>query len=187
MTLSRFLRDYVYFPLGGSRCSKIKTYRNLFVTFFLCGVWHGANWTFIIWGIIHGIAICIHRVFKQFELKAIPYISTLPMFVFVTLAWVVFRAETVHRAIDIYKSMFGLYGFAPIEINKFRFAFENGDLKLSLFLLIPSIIIIFCLPNSIEISKKYKPIWIFEFLSIILLTASIISINRVSEFLYFQF
>ncbi len=187
MTLSRWLRDYVYFPLGGSRCSALKTYRNLFITFFLCGVWHGANWTFIIWGTIHGIAICIHRMYKQFELKAIPYISVLPMFIFATLAWVIFRATTVHRAIDIYKSMFGFYGFAPIEINKLRFAFENGDLKLSFFLIIPSIIIIFCLPNSIELAKKFKPNWIYGITTFVMLLASILTINRVSEFLYFQF
>ena len=187
MTLSRFLRDYVYFPLGGSRCSKLKTYRNLFVTFFLCGVWHGANWTFIIWGTIHGVAVCLHKFVKDLGLKLNLYFSTLLTFIFVSSALVMFRAETVHRAIDIYKSMIGLYGFAPIEINKLRFAFENGDLKLSLFLLIPSIIIIFCLPNSIEVSKKFKPNWVFGIFTFLILCASVITINRVSEFLYFQF
>ena len=109
------------------------------------------------------------------------------MFAFLNLTWVIFRATTIHRAIDIYKSMFGFYGFAPIEINKLRFAFENGDLKLSFFLVIPAIIIVFCLPNSIELAKKFKPNWIYGIATFAMLLASILTINRVSEFLYFQF
>ena len=64
ISLSMWLRDYIYFPLGGSRCSKIKKYRNILITFFISGLWHGANWTFIIWGMIHGLSIILDDIFK---------------------------------------------------------------------------------------------------------------------------
>lgn len=83
MTLSRFLRDYIYIPLGGNRKGTIKTYRNLFLTFFIGGIWHGANWTFILWGAFHGAATCIHKFFSNFNFKLNKYFATLGMFLFI--------------------------------------------------------------------------------------------------------
>ena len=187
MTLSRWLKDYVYIPLGGNRHGKFNTYKNLFLTFLIGGIWHGANWTFVLWGALHGLASCIHRFFAQFEWKFNKYFATLFMFLFINITWVPFRATTIHKALDIYKSMIGLNGFEPIVINKLRFAFENNDLKLSFFLIIPAIIIVFCIPNSVELAKKFRPNWIYTLCTFLMLTASVITINRVSEFLYFQF
>lgn len=65
ISLSFWLRDYVYIPLGGSRCSKLKNYRNLFLTFFVSGIWHGANWTWIIWGCWHGLFVVLEKIFNQ--------------------------------------------------------------------------------------------------------------------------
>ena len=64
MTLGRFFTQYVYIPLGGSRKRQIRTYLNLFTIFLISGIWHGAGWTFVIWGVLHGLAIVIHRLFK---------------------------------------------------------------------------------------------------------------------------
>ncbi len=187
MTLSRFLKDYIYIPLGGNRKGQLITYRNLFITFLIGGLWHGANWTFVVWGALHGLAICIHRFWKNLNIKIPKIISIIITFLFVNFTWVYFRSITITGANKIIASMFGLNGFAPIIINKLRFSFENGATKLSLLLLIPSLIIVFLMKNSIEISHKLKPNWIFYTSTLLMLLISILSINKVSEFLYFQF
>ena len=69
MSLTRFLREYVYFPLGGSRKGKVRTYVNVMIVFLVSGIWHGANWTFIVWGIMHGVAQCLNRMFKNIWAK----------------------------------------------------------------------------------------------------------------------
>ncbi len=187
MTLSRFLKDYIYIPLGGNRCGNFNTYKNLFLTFLIGGIWHGANWTFIIWGALHGLASCINRMWKNFSIKIPNALSILMTFLFCNFAWVYFRASSFDKANQIISSMFGLNGFAPLVIDKLRFSFEGGDLKLSFFLIIPAFIIVFCLPNSLEIANKFKNDWKFFTSTLILLVISTLYIYKVSEFLYFQF
>lgn len=179
ITLSRFLRDYIYIPLGGNRAGKINTYRNLFLTFLIGGLWHGANWTFIIWGALHGFANCLFRIFNNYQNRIITIL-------FINFSWVFFRAESVSKAINIIKSMFGLNGFEPLIINKLRFSFENGDLKLSLFLFVGAIILLL-IPNSNELVKKLKPNFLFGIITITLFLISVLQLNKISEFLYFQF
>ncbi len=72
MTLSRFLRDYVYIPLGGNRKGNVRVYVNIFITFLLGGIWHGAGWTFVVWGAMHGLALMIHRGWSKLEIKMYP-------------------------------------------------------------------------------------------------------------------
>ena len=187
MTLSRFLRDYIYIPMGGNRKGTIKTYTNLFITFLIGGLWHGANWTFVIWGALHGFAMCIHRLWKNFNFKMPHFVAVIITFLFANFTWVYFRASSIEVGNKIISSMLGLNGFAPIVIDKLRFSFENGSLKLSLLLLISTIILVFFIKNSVEFAKKFKQNWIFFSATLILLTISILSINKVSEFLYFQF
>jgi alginate O-acetyltransferase complex protein AlgI len=109
VTLSEWFRDYVYFPLGGSRCSKLLTYRNLIMVFLLTGFWHGANWTFILWGVYHGFWLIVDRIQNK---PARPTGLKLVFFRFVTLlvvmiGWVIFRAETLSDAGDYYWALFG--------------------------------------------------------------------------------
>lgn len=187
MTLSRFLRDYIYIPLGGNRKGEIKTYRNLLLTFLIGGIWHGANWTFIIWGIMHGIATCIHKLWKKLQIKMPNCIAIIITFLFINTTWVYFRAESIEKANHIILSMIGKNGFTPIIIDKLRFSFENGSLKLGILLLICSFILIFCMKNSTELVEKLKPNILYLTITLTLLIVSILSINKVSEFLYFQF
>ncbi len=186
ITLSRFLRDYIYIPLGGNRLGKIKTYRNLFLTFLIGGIWHGANWTFIIWGMLHGIASCIHKFYNNFNFKINKIACYIITFLFINITWVFFRATNVTKALEIIKSMFGLNGFEPIVINKMRFYFSNGDIKLSLFLFLGAIILL-CLPNSFELAKKIKPNLLWGSITFALIIMSLLQLNKISEFLYFQF
>ena len=187
ITLSRFLRNYIYIPLGGNRAGEFKTYRNLFLTFLIGGIWHGANWTFIIWGILHGIAICIHRFWKSLDIKINRYFSIFFTFVFINFTWVFFRANSVSKALEILKGMFGFNGISTFEIDKMRFAFENNTEKISIILLTSCIILIFFAKNSNEIVTKLKPTKTILLATIILFITSILSLNKISEFLYFQF
>jgi D-alanyl-lipoteichoic acid acyltransferase DltB (MBOAT superfamily) len=107
ITLSRWLRDYVYIPLGGSRNGDNRTYLNLFTTFLIGGLWHGANWTFIIWGALHGVALIAHRCWSNFGLRMPLIIGWLTTFVFINCTWVIFRSDTPRDAVKILKGMFG--------------------------------------------------------------------------------
>ena len=102
ISLSRWLKDYVYIPLGGSRCSKLRNYWNIFVTFLVSGIWHGANWTFIVWGLIHGFAQIIEKAlgWNNKESKGfVKLLRILGTFVLVTVAWIFFRMPTLSDAV----------------------------------------------------------------------------------------
>ena len=123
MTLSRFLRDYLYVPLGGNRKSKARRYLNLVVTMLLGGLWHGAGWTFIVWGALHGFFLMINhawhavrRTLGQNPHQALAWpmhaLSVFITFLAVVIAWVFFRADDLPTALTIVKAMFGSNGFA---------------------------------------------------------------------------
>lgn len=108
ISLSSWFRDYVYIPLGGSRCSKVKLFRNIMVVFMLTGIWHGANQTFLCWGFIYGILLILDRAFmkKVTDFNPLKFINRLGTFAVVTILWVVFRADTMMHARDFIVSMF---------------------------------------------------------------------------------
>jgi hypothetical protein len=123
ITLSRFLRDYVYIPLGGSRRGLSRRYLNLMITMLLGGLWHGAGWTFVVWGGLHGFYLIINHVwhwlkkqiFKTDESNGSTIGSIMGWFITflcVTIAWVVFRAETMNGAIRVYEGMLMLNGIS---------------------------------------------------------------------------
>ena len=105
ITLSSFLRDYLYIPLGGNRHSSFRTYANLMITFILGGLWHGATWMFVIWGAMHGAALAIHRFWKSRGFPLPAPIAWLLTFGFVNVAWVFFRAKTLADAQRVLSGM----------------------------------------------------------------------------------
>jgi alginate O-acetyltransferase complex protein AlgI len=109
VTLSEWFRDYVYIPIGGSRCSRIMTYRNLIFVFLITGFWHGANWTFIVWGVFHGFWLIVDRIQNKKErpagLKLV--LNRFWVLLLVMIGWVVFRAETLSDALTYYSILFG--------------------------------------------------------------------------------
>jgi D-alanyl-lipoteichoic acid acyltransferase DltB (MBOAT superfamily) len=108
MTLSRFLRDYLYFPLGGNRKGPARRMINLMVTMLLGGLWHGASWNFVAWGGIHGLGLLINHAWRSFGIT-IPWpVSRLVTLLVVILAWVPFKAATLSSAWSIWRSMFGV-------------------------------------------------------------------------------
>jgi len=114
MSLSAWFRDYVYIPLGGNRTSTGRLYFNLVLVFFLCGLWHGANWTFVIWGLYHGLFLVIERVGVARRLEAIPRpVRHVYLLVVVMIGWGFFRADTLASAVSMLRSMAGLGGSLP--------------------------------------------------------------------------
>lgn len=109
ISLSTWFRDYVYIPLGGNRCSKFRHRLNLLITFCVSGLWHGAAWSYVIWGGIHGTAQIAEDVLKKmnFSKRGLnKYISMSLVFIFCNFAWIFFRASSIHDAIYILKYMF---------------------------------------------------------------------------------
>jgi alginate O-acetyltransferase complex protein AlgI len=111
ITLSSFLRDYLYIPLGGNRHGEVRTYVNLMLTMLIGGFWHGANWTFLVWGGWHGAMLCTHRLYRPKGSRGMPWIIGHPLTLLgVVLGWVVFRADNFGIAMRVYRGMAGLQG-----------------------------------------------------------------------------
>ena len=113
ISLSTWLKDYIYIPLGGSRCSKMRSYYNIFITFLVSGIWHGANWTFIIWGIIHGFIQIIEKILgiQKCESKGLIKAGRIILtFIIVNFAWIFFRMPTLGDGLGVCKKIFTDYG-----------------------------------------------------------------------------
>ena len=98
MTLSRWLRDYLYFPLGGNRRGRLRSHANLMIVMMLGGLWHGAAWTFVLWGVIHGLALVVHRLWAIAGRRMPDLPARLLTFIFVNVAFVIFRASDLADA-----------------------------------------------------------------------------------------
>lgn len=210
ITLSRFLRDYLYIPLGGNRKGFPRQLINLMVVMVIAGFWHGAGWTFIIWGALHGFYLVINHYWRQIQrnlgkgienashLRTI--VSMLITFIAVTIAWVFFRADSVSTATKIIKGMIGMRGF--------NFSNMPGLSLNAIVLILISLFICWFLPNVQEYMSNYQPSFDrfpeeskkprFSFLRwkpspgnavaiILIAVVAILSINKVSSFIYSQF
>lgn len=202
ITLTRFFTKYIYIPLGGSRRGKIRTYINIMIVFLASGLWHGANYTFIIWGLLHGLFMVITRHFKKFFDNMHPALSWIITFLFLNVTWVIFRADTLHDAVillnRILQFRFGsiLYGtnnvFYLEEFTTILNHISTGILKHYPFILL-TIYFIFTLfitlgsKNAYEKMKEFKPSYRKLFLIIILLVWCLTSFTAISTFLYFNF
>ena len=187
ITLSRFLRNYLYIPLGGNRKGEIRTYVNLFTTFLLGGLWHGASWMFVFWGALHGIALVVNRLWKKLNIEMPCIFAMLTTFVFVNICWVFFRATSMHDAIKVLKGMFGLNGFSYTqESSLVQMAQLNLNPKVLLLILI-CFGLAFIFKNTNELAERFKPAWNTAFASAVVFFIAMINLNRISEFLYFQF
>ena len=180
MTLSNFLRDYIYVPLGGNRKGELLTSRNLMITFVLGGIWHGAGWTFIVWGFLHGFALVIHKEFKNLTLQIPNWIALSMTFLFVNLTWVFFRSPSWADAMNMLTAMSGA------GTNLKEFSLINDYYFAPLWIL--SVILLFT-KNAKEWSDEFRPEFSFAWKTIILIIINIIFLNSVfdQEFLYFDF
>ena len=185
ISLSSWLRDYLYINLGGNRKGRILTYRNLMITMFLGGLWHGASWNFIIWGGLHGIYLGFERLTnfpKYIESKSNiqKLISAFISFNLVCLAWIFFRAETLVKSVGIISRIFEIDFFMNLKIK-----------DTNIFIAIIFNIIIFIAlektVKNISQNKLLKTLKI-SFIHLVLITLILLfGVNEGSQFIYFQF
>ncbi len=177
MTLSRFLRDYIYIPLGGNRLGEWKTSRNLFLVFLIGGLWHGASWMFVIWGVLHGLGIIVYRLWEKTQIQMPKILAWFLTFHFINITWIFFRANDIQSAFGILKSMF--WPFENFSLSLFGF-------KTLICLLLVSMVVLF-FKNSDERVQKWSPNFIWLVISFGMFFVSFYYINSFSEFLYFNF
>ena len=198
MTLSRFMRDYIYIPLGGNKNGNYKACINVFSVALISGLWHGAGWTFIIWGAMHGIALVIHRIWKQLGFNMNSILAWFITFNFINITWVFFRAKEWEDALKVLNGMFFGNLVLPYWIlDKYKFLenyFVFGEQykhitdgnDILLWLIIGFIIVLFFKNTSTYIDKFNATNKNFLVLLILSISA-ILQLTNVSEFLYFNF
>jgi alginate O-acetyltransferase complex protein AlgI len=205
ISLSTFLRDYLYVPLGGNRKGPARRYLNLFLTMLLGGLWHGAAWTFVIWGALHGFFLMVNHLWNaKVRRNAKPgvvarVLGWLLTFVCVMIAWVVFRAESMTAATAIYKGMLGMNGmtqsifseFGSIPYRKPEF-FQTMLVGLIICLALPPTITLQrWVPQARMLAGRPRLAWIFTaamaVFTVILLGVCVSKLGSYSPFLYFQF
>ncbi len=190
ISLGSWFRDYVYIPLGGNRVSKIKHLRNILVVWLLTGIWHGASWNFVIWGLMFGIILIIEKLFLNKYLEKLPsFIRRIYVLFIVMISFIIFNADTISDAIS---NIIGLFGF-----NKETFINNYTIYYLKSYFIILVIAIIASTPlikKQLENMKKNKfmnklinilePIYI---VSLLLIVTSYLIDNSYNPFLYFRF
>ncbi len=202
MSLTRFLRTYIYIPLGGNRKGKARTYINIMAVYLVSGIWHGANWTFILWGVLHGFFNCLDRFFKSQWGKLGKVTQWFITFMLVDMLWVLFRAEDIPSAKLFIKEMCSLSSFTIngdlyncfnlVELSYLeeKIPFLNylashiTGLNLWLFIF-GSFFVVLNTRNSKE--KEFKPTVLNSLAVVIFLVWSVVSFSGISTFLYFDF
>lgn len=202
ITLSRFLRNYVYIPLGGNRKGSLGTYRNLLLTFLIGGLWHGAGWTFVFWGALHGGALVVHRVWQRLGMRLPKALAWLITFNFVNLAWVFFRADSWANAMALLKAMFAverlviLAGLQPwlgfLQDYGIRFGaaipvLDDDGGKFLLVALLAAFGLVLLCRNSMEHMQGFAPRRRELLLFVLCCVGGLLFMSKTSEFIYFNF
>jgi D-alanyl-lipoteichoic acid acyltransferase DltB (MBOAT superfamily) len=215
ITLGRFLRDYLYFPLGGSRVAPLHQFANLMVVMLLCGLWHGAAWTFIVWGGLHGLALAAHRLWLRFFQhealrgrlwQAGAWALTI---LFVVMTWVFFRADSLHTSVAMLQSMVSPTSFAmTTEIEGLGGESELVGVGFGWTAILFAVLWVLIAPMTQELMRRamraamyrpyieraslhFRPSWkpspAWVVASAAIFTAAFLGLSRVSEFIYYNF
>lgn len=201
MTLTRFLTRYIYYPLGGNRKGTIRKYVNIMCVFLISGIWHGANWTFILWGVIHGAANVLTRIFQKSWNKLHVVTQWVLTFGFINITWIIFRADNVSQAIKMIRRLIGCekqkINIELISVFKsVEFDFIEDLLHLPrLDGIIPPFYMLLYIMGSVFIclncksaqQKEFKPSTGNSVFTVALLVYCIFSLSGISTFLYFNF
>lgn len=200
MSLSSWFRDYLYIPLGGNRKGSLRTYINLFLVFFLCGLWHGASWTFVAWGLFHGIVLVIERLVKPYLKFNLPRIVCIPYALVLTIiGWVLFRAESFSQAGTFLSAMFGFSGIelalyppsvdmfvthqaAFVAIIAIFLSFGSGEWLGKKLIVMPAI-------DSVDVKHSRAKICLGLIMAscVLILSSILILAGSYSAFIYFRF
>lgn len=199
ITLTGFLRKYIYFPLGGNRKGRACTYRNILIVFLLSGIWHGANYTYILWGLLHGLGCVLDRAIRQSYVKIVSVIRWIVTFLMINLLWLLFRSSSImqwasmlrrmftegnhHVSTDLKKTVIFAETRTLLKLLPF-IPGDNDAVPLGLLLLISMIL---CLIPVNNYRRKYKYNAITAVLTAALLIWNLISLSGETTFLYFGF
>ena len=184
MTLSRFLRDYLYVPLGGNRHGIARTAGNILLTFLLGGLWHGAAWTFVVWGILHGLGVVVVRLWERTGVR-LPYgLAWAMTFLFVMITWVFFRARTMADALAMLRAMFGL---APEPLRLLGPPVLDASTVMSAVVVVAAMVIVAAKKNSNVLVATFELDWRTALFAGSALMLAVLQFARVSPFLYFNF
>lgn len=191
ISLSQFFRDYVYIPLGGNRCAPKKWIRNMMVVWMLTGLWHGASWTFVMWGIIYGVLLILESYLSKFKVwkKCINQIGHIYTMVVVTVLWVLFKAGDSDTAKQVLQNMFGI-GTSSFIDDAFLFQISNywRLIVISFILSVPVIPKIKSILSRNRIGIVIYEITTFIGLGIaVLASVSYLYMGSYNPFLYFRF
>lgn len=201
MTLTRFLRTYVYFPLGGNKKGAARMYFNTMAVFLVSGIWHGANYTFILWGLLHGLAQCINRRFKEQYGSWNPVVQWGVTFLFLNVTWLLFRAESLHQWKSLCAKIVSLADMrvsrqmvAQVSLPELGYLFRHTKLGwldshitgFSMWALLAACfwLTLNCVNNQ---QRQLKPGVITLVAVPILLVWCLVSLSSISVFLYFNF
>jgi len=194
ITLSRFLRDYIYIPLGGNRKGEARTYCNLLITMLIGGLWHGASWMFVLWGGIHGLALCINKFWQKTKINIANWVNITFTFVFINFTWVIFRANNFTQVKKILYSLFDFHNFIIPKTYGLTFKFIENRYECIILLLPLAMLLIFVAKNSNQIISdiKFEKKNVSILISIVFALIFIMSIIKTiavpySEFIYFNF
>jgi alginate O-acetyltransferase complex protein AlgI len=225
MTLSRFLRDYLYFPLGGNKKGTARRHLNLMITMLLGGLWHGAGWTFVVWGGLHGAYLIVNHGWQALA-RGVPLqsgslrsLSRVLTFLAVVVAWVFFRADSIQTAnsivvamagangLSLPGSLAGLFGALAPMLNNIGIRFESSSYVPLLFTELLLLCFVWFAPNTQEIMAEFRPAyrspgpgapqapkWLrwrpsvaWSLVTGLFIGYGILTLSRVSEFIYFNF
>ncbi|WP_228840657.1 MBOAT family O-acyltransferase [Candidatus Protochlamydia phocaeensis] len=199
ISLSTFLKDYLYIPLGGNRQGHQSKMRNLFLTMLLGGLWHGAGWTFVLWGACHGFFLVINHTWRWMGYQMKNSVGQILTLLAVIIAWVIFRSPTIEMAFHILKGMIGGNGIVlPAKLadslgflSNWGIVFmhlENSLFKAKDVVLIPALmLIVLFLPNSNALKERFSRYrWAGAVCGGLFLFA-LLNLKEVTEFLYYQF
>ena len=202
-TLTRFFTKYIYIPMGGNRKGTWRTYLNVMVVYLVSGLWHGANWTFIFWGLLHGTFCVITRHWKK-QIDAMPrFLNWMCTFLFLNISWVFFRADTIADGFALLKQA-AAFDFGAIH-NQFAVVFNLKEITLpviwllnidmnqaypyhiTIFAYIAALVIAIFMPNAYERMERFDgSVWTMV-ITAFLFVWCIFSLSGVSTFLYFNF
>ncbi len=192
ITLGRALRTFIYIPLGGNRKGKIRMYFNYMITFLLSGLWHGASWTFVLWGGLNGLCIVIEKIFSKLHAKIPKPIKIIVTFLITNALWVLFRAESFEQAIGVYKSMLNLgnLGLSSVAAlaNDGVFALPSViAIAYILVIVMALLLVVFFGKNIVEKSATFRPTNLNAVIVSVIFVVSVLFISRESVFIYFNF
>lgn len=199
ITLSQFITTYIFTPLLRSlpKFSFTNSMISIFITMCIAGLWHGAAWTFVFYGALHGAVIVINHMMKKRKIKLPKWLAILITFQFINIVFTVFRAEKIETAFGIFKGMFGLTyfqlpkGIFPKDFTNSIGAevgpFMTNDENLNLLLIFVCLFIVFKFKNSMQLMDEFKPNTKVAIGISFIFVLSILGLNRVTDFIYFNF